>query len=30
VDGHMDMHLCRITCAGGGEFGGKWGIAKPV
>jgi hypothetical protein len=23
VDGHMDMHLCRITCAGGGEFGGN-------
>jgi hypothetical protein len=20
VDGHMGMHLCRITCAGGGEF----------
>ena len=23
VDGHMGMHLCRITCAGGGEFEGK-------
>jgi hypothetical protein len=30
VDGHMDMRLCRITCAGGGEFGGKWGMTKPV
>jgi hypothetical protein len=29
-DGHMGMHLCRITCAGGGEFEGKWGMAEPV
>jgi hypothetical protein len=30
VDGHMGTHLCRITCAGGGEFEGKWGMAEPV
>jgi len=30
VDGHMGASLCRITCAGGGEFQEKWGMAEPV
>jgi len=31
VDGHMGAPLCRtITCAGGGEFQEKRGMAKPV
>ena len=30
VDGHMCTPLCCITCAVGGEFQWKWGMAKPV
>jgi len=30
VDGNLGMHLCRITCAGGGEFLEKWGMTEPV
>jgi hypothetical protein len=31
VDGHMGAPLLHtITCAGGGEFLGKWGMAEPV
>jgi hypothetical protein len=30
MDGHMGTPLCYITCAGGGEFEGKWGMAEPV
>jgi hypothetical protein len=26
----MGASICCNTCAGGGEFLGKWGMAKPV
>jgi len=30
VDGHMGAFICCNMCAGGGEFQGEKGMAKPV
>jgi hypothetical protein len=30
VDGNLGTHLCRITCAGGGECLEKWGMVETV